>query len=174
MLAALNNHTLHGDDYKRLVASHHLAFPGLVMAGAGVALILLWVLLGQIQSMSKSLDSRRWKQMLFKACKIGGYSMLGLGAVLLLLLTGLPRLASWLDTGGLRTLAAAAVGAAGVLASVGRILRSRAPASRRTWEASPSRSLRSSSRAAGPLVPRGWSCRGRCSRVRATSRGSCG
>ena len=123
MLAELNRDELHGKDYKKLVASHHLAFPGLVLTGAGVALVLLWVLLGQIGWMSRGLDSTGWKQGLFTACKLGGYSLLGLGVALLLLLVGLPRLAGWLDTGGLRTLAGAAVGAGGVLASVGRILK---------------------------------------------------
>lgn len=123
MLASLNGGPLHGADYKHLVARHHLAFPGLLLIVVGLVLLLAWVLLGQLQWMSKNLDSNRTKQGLFQACKIGGFSLLGLGVVLLLVLIGLPLLASWLDTGGLRTLAGAAAGAAGVLGSVGRILK---------------------------------------------------
>lgn len=123
MYAALNGEPLRGDDYQQLISSHHLVFPGLVLAAAGVVLVLVWVLLGQLSWMSRDLDRTRWKQVLFKATKVGGYSLLGIGVVLLLVLTGLPLLASWLDTGGLRTLAGAAAGAAGVLASVGRILK---------------------------------------------------
>ncbi len=123
MLAGLNHDQLHGDDYKDLVATHHLASPGLILVGAGAALLMVWVLLGQYPPMSQNVATQTWRQALFNGCRFGGYSFLVLGAVLLALLTGLPYLAGWLDTGGLKALAGAAAGAAGVAASVARILR---------------------------------------------------
>jgi hypothetical protein len=121
MLAELNRRELRKGDYEKLVASHHLAFPGLTLIGLGIGLVLLWVVLGQF--LSRNIGTSIAKQRLFLSCKVGGYGLLGIGAILVLVLYGLPMLASWLDRSGLQTLIGSLAGAAGVIGSVGRILR---------------------------------------------------
>ncbi|HNN48911.1 MAG TPA: hypothetical protein PKM12_08040, partial [Marmoricola sp.] len=63
------------------------------------------------------------KQAFFRSLRVLGYGSLGLAAALTLVLAGLPLLASWLETGGLKSLVAAGASAGGVLGTATRILR---------------------------------------------------
>jgi len=120
VLSTLNHDPLEDQDYEGLLAAHNMWFPGLALMALGVVLVLVWVLMGQF--LSRDVATSSWKQGMFRSLMYGGYGLLILGAVLLAVLLGLPRLAGWLDS-GIQTLAGFLVGAAGVVGSVLRILR---------------------------------------------------
>lgn len=123
LFAGLNDGALRGDDFRDLVSDYHLAIPGIVLAVASACFLFLWVLCAQIPALSRDLARNARKQALFRSLQVLGYGSLGLAVALTLVLDGLPLLAGWLETGGLKSLVTAGASAGGVLGAAARILR---------------------------------------------------
>jgi hypothetical protein len=115
-----------GDDLEsgaihQLVEEHSLALPGLVFLAVGFALLMLWVLADQL--LGGTARKHKEARAVLRTLKGGAYGGLALGAVLALALWGFVELVGAVAGLSLPALVTAAVGSAGVIGSVVRILR---------------------------------------------------